>query len=824
MQTDKQQDHSSAGEKALSNVHILDAASERIQSNNEIPQELTADSVYDFYVNQLYPAIKASLPLLLHRVSADLKAVLAAASTKAMYFLLPNTQHAWSTPTLQDLLDQAMESSSNSTVAEFMLRYFDTNKDGHISPAELLNMTEILPRIRSHYPQTWFQWFYRSWPLMDWQVGVFLWQTCGGLLLLIAFATLLPGRLHGVLGKILRWPVLGLTYFLIGVELIVYIIIRLFIRIVEAIFASPKHRALRRKIRHAKSYDEWYALASELDISQGRDKWKRVINDDTSYRYNWSFIKSLIIDMRKARSKHDSLMVLAVLQQCTRKNVGGIMSEESFSFTNTGEPKLIVREFVEEVVATIRWVTEEALKNADDEGWHSPEDIREHDKRSYDERLRRKAMQEKQKVWASLVSWATLNLMDDKSERPMPQTSLREVKGIKPSSDETSSGSNTPTTGASLNGLIQLSELPAFHREKVRNFLKRAREAYGRTALCLSGGAMMGLYHFGIVKALLDKKCLPKIISGTSAGAVIAAIVCTRTDEELRRDLEPETLSKQMTCFALPWSERMKNLAKNGHMFNYSDWRELISWMTCGDMTFEEAYNKTGRIFCITLSATTKKAPPILLNYISAPNVVVATAVIASAAVPGFIPPVRLQIKENGVIRDQGSQDELYWDGSIEQDIPTSGLAEMLNCQFFIAAQCNPHIVPFFYNCKGGVGRPTRWSSGDREDAWRGGFLLSALELYLKSDMKAKFQFLNDIESAVGFTSTLFTQHYEGSTTIVPQVGFIDYTKLFSDPNLSDIHRCIQVGSIAAYEHKEMIELHQLLANELDRCIVLLED
>jgi NTE family protein len=60
-------------------------------------------------------------------------------------------------------------------------------------------------------------------------------------------------------------------------------------------------------------------------------------------------------------------------------------------------------------------------------------------------------------------------------------------------------------------------------------------------------------------------------------------------------------------------------------------------------MTFAEAYRKTGRIFCVTLSSTTKKAPPVLLNYMTAPNVTIASAVVASAAVPGFIPPVRLQ-------------------------------------------------------------------------------------------------------------------------------------------------------------------------------------
>lgn len=56
----------------------------------------------------------------------------------------------------------------------------------------------------------------------------------------------------------------------------------------------------------------------------------------------------------------------------------------------------------------------------------------------------------------------------------------------------------------------------------------------------------------------------------------------------------------------------------------------------------------------------------------------------------------------------------------------------MLNVQFFIVCQCNPHIVPFFYNSKGKVGRPSRWSSGTQEHSWRGGFLLAALEMYLK--------------------------------------------------------------------------------------------
>ena len=38
---------------------------------------------------------------------------------------------------------------------------------------------------------------------------------------------------------------------------------------------------------------------------------------------------------------------------------------------------------------------------------------------------------------------------------------------------------------------------------------------FGRTALCLSGGASFAWYHFGVVKALLDASLLPDVVTGS---------------------------------------------------------------------------------------------------------------------------------------------------------------------------------------------------------------------------------------------------------------------------------------------------------------------
>lgn len=111
------------------------------------------------------------------------------------------------------------------------------------------------------------------------------------------------------------------------------------------------------------------------------------------------------------------------------------------------------------------------------------------------------------------------------------------------------------------------------------------------------------------------------------------------------------------------------------------------------------------------------------------------------------------------------------------------------------------------------------WSSGEQEESWRGGFALAALEMYLKNDMKSKFVFLRDMEAAVGFTSTMMTQEFLGSTTIVPEVQLRDFITLFQDPDPSTLGRYFQAGSVAAYQHAAMIRLHYRIADAIESCL-----
>lgn len=67
-------------------------------------------------------------------------------------------------------------------------------------------------------------------------------------------------------------------------------------------------------------------------------------------------------------------------------------------------------------------------------------------------------------------------------------------------------------------------------------FFNETRHAYGRTALLLSGGAALGFYHVGVVKTLMNNRLMPRVLGGSSAGSIVCAMIGTRTDEECERD------------------------------------------------------------------------------------------------------------------------------------------------------------------------------------------------------------------------------------------------------------------------------------------------
>ena len=95
------------------------------------------------------------------------------------------------------------------------------------------------------------------------------------------------------------------------------------------------------------------------------------------------------------------------------------------------------------------------------------------------------------------------------------------------------------------------------------------------------------------------------------------------------------------------------------------------------NLTFQEAYESTGRHLNVSIAAAEKHQTSRLLNSITTPNVYVREAVMASAAVPGFYPPVALAAK-NAKGKKQPYLPSRRWvDGSLSDDLPAKRLARI---------------------------------------------------------------------------------------------------------------------------------------------------
>ena len=78
-----------------------------------------------------------------------------------------------------------------------------------------------------------------------------------------------------------------------------------------------------------------------------------------------------------------------------------------------------------------------------------------------------------------------------------------------------------------------------------------------------------------MVKAFLDANLMPRVITGTSAGGLVAALVCTRTDPELRRLLVPE-LANRITACEEPVRVWFKRFWATGARFDSILWARKV--------------------------------------------------------------------------------------------------------------------------------------------------------------------------------------------------------------------------------------------------------
>lgn len=183
--------------------------------------------------------------------------------------------------------------------------------------------------------------------------------------------------------------------------------------------------------------------------------------------------------------------------------------------------------------------------------------------------------------------------------------------------------------GGYVNGVPQLTT------QMKLDFIHDTRQAFGRSTLVLQGGAVFGLCHLGVVKALFLRGLLPRIITGTGTGALIAALVSIHTEDELPRILKGDGINlsafagktssrREEQTLATRWAtlkRRVNRFLFEGHFLDVRVLEECVR-ANVGDLTFEEAYNRSKRILNITVATGEDGGVPTLMNYLTTPKVV----------------------------------------------------------------------------------------------------------------------------------------------------------------------------------------------------------
>ncbi|KAJ5300908.1 uncharacterized protein N7443_005910 [Penicillium atrosanguineum] len=351
--------------------------------------------------------------------------------------------------------------------------------------------------------------------------------------------------------------------------------------------------------------------------------------------------------------------------------------------------------------------------------------------------------------------------------------------------------------------------------------LLAARQAFGRSALLFSGGATFGMNHIGVLKALYEQNLIPRIISGASAGSIVCAVFCTCTDDDLPGLLDTYVHDGDFAVFNKHGQEenifqKTARFLKHGSFLDISHLANTMrGWL--GDMTFQEAYNRTRRILNICVSSAGMYELPRLLNYISAPNVLIWSAVAVSCSVPLVFKPFTLMAKDpkTGEAVPWNDLHRQYIDGSVDGDLPMTRLSEMFNVNHFIVSQVNPHVVPFLPK-EDGPSNPAEHRSLS-VPGW-----VNTMTHLAKDEILHRMTILSEMgvfPTSMTKAASIMNQKYSGDINIYPELISSNFPRILENPTKEFMLEACISGERATWPRLSRIHNACAIELALDRAI-----
>ena len=340
--------------------------------------------------------------------------------------------------------------------------------------------------------------------------------------------------------------------------------------------------------------------------------------------------------------------------------------------------------------------------------------------------------------------------------------------------------------------------------EEKLDFFRRADHCFGRSAFMMSGSGSLLFFHIGVAKALLQQGLLPNVLSGSSGGAFVGSLLSTHQDDQLLEMLEPEYLVFRLEQEAGYFSR----LSKYKPQFMPDDERQEIAAHFIPDLTFQEAFELTGRQLNVSIAPAETHQKSRLLNAITSPNVFIREAILASGAVPGVYAPVTLMATNHHGEKQAYLPSRKWVDGSVSDDMPTKRLARLYGVNHYIVSQTNPHVIPF-------VDRRVRKQNPLSLMREAGVNTARAWVNAGASSIEKPLSLSPALTRATSIALSVINQDYIGDINILPPNKFFNPFKLLAYLNEKEIRELISTGERAAWPKIEMIRIQTRISRIL---------
>ncbi len=334
------------------------------------------------------------------------------------------------------------------------------------------------------------------------------------------------------------------------------------------------------------------------------------------------------------------------------------------------------------------------------------------------------------------------------------------------------------------------------------SFFEETTHAFGRSCLMLSGGAGLGFFHCGVVKSLNQHDLLPTVISGASAGSIIAAMIGTRSKEELQISLTSEYIYETFKHWR-KWS----GIKHNKSLFD-STMLENALIELFDVTTFEEAYKKTGKHVTVSVSPADLHQQSRLLNAKTSPNAIITQAVRASCAVPVIFSPVQLRAKTPTGDIVPYIPNRRFADGSLMADLPFERLARLYGVNHSIVSQTNPLAVPFI--SKNRIDPQNVWDATLRHITQ-----LTKVNSVFAIDVVERLIDNRSAKLAIHKLRSIIEQQYVGNINILPSKQLRQISHVMANPTRESIEELITNGERATWFHMDVIKRNTKISERL---------